>query len=94
MKKVKKQLTFIEKFLLVITFMVLISSPVLSIFAKSALSQTNYEVEELKSKVTKQEKENENIQMTINQLASLENMENVAKQEGLSYTSNSIKMVD
>lgn len=94
MKKLKKKLTYFEKAMLVVTFILVLSSPVMAIFAKSELSSTNYEVEDIKDKVNSLEKENESIQMTINQLASLENMENVAKQEGLSYTSNSIKMVE
>ena len=94
MKKKLKKFTFFEKVLLTITMIVILSSPVMMIFAKSSLSKTNYEVEEIKDKVENQEKTNNDIQMTINRLASLENMENIAKQAGLSYTSKSIKMVE
>lgn len=94
MKKLFKKITFFEKFMLVITFLLVVSYPVMSIFAKSELSTSNYKVEMIKEKVKEKEKENESIQMTINQLASLENMESIAKSEGLSYTSNSIKVID
>ena len=83
-----------KKMLFLITITLLVFFPVMSIFAKSSLSQINYEVEETKEEVSKQSKENESIQMVINELASLENLENIAKSSGLSYTSDSIKMID
>ena len=94
MRKIAKKLTFFEKMLFLITITLLVFFPVMSIFAKSILSQINYEVEETKEEVNKQSKENESIQMVINELASLENLENIAKSSGLSYTSDSIKMID
>ncbi len=94
MRKIAKKLTFFEKMLFLITITLLVFFPVMSIFAKSSLSQINYEVEETKEEVNKQSKENESIQMVINELASLENLENIAKSSGLSYTSDSIKMID
>lgn len=94
MRKIAKKLTFFEKMLFLITITLLVFFPVMSIFAKSSLSQINYEVEETKEEVSKQSKENESIQMVINELASLENLENIAKSSGLSYTSDSIKMID
>ena len=94
MRKIAKKLTFFEKMLFLITITLLVFFHVMSIFAKSSLSQINYEVEETKEEVSKQSKENESIQMVINELASLENLENIAKSSGLSYTSDSIKMID
>ena len=94
MRKIARKLTLLEKMLFLITITLLVFFPVMSIFAKSTLSQVNYEVEEKKEEVKEQEKENEKIEMIINELASLENLENIAKSSGLSYTSNSIKMVD
>lgn len=94
MRKIAKKLTFFEKMLFLITITLLVFFPVMSIFAKSSLSQINYEVEETKEELNKQSKENESIQMIINELASLENLENIAKSSGLSYTSDSIKMID
>ena len=94
MRKIAKKLTFFEKMLFLITITLLVFFPVMSIFAKSSLYQINYEVEETKEEVSKQSKENESIKMVINELASLENLENIAKSSGLSYTSDSIKMID
>lgn len=96
MKKRKKKAKFtkFEKFLFAITIMVGLSYPFMNIFAKSTLSEMNYKLESSKEKIAEQSKNNESLRMKINELASLENLESVAKKMGLSYTSNSIKTID
>ena len=96
MKKRKRKLKVskIEKLFIVLTFALVVISPVISVYAKSNLSKVNYEVEMTKEKISDEEKNNESLQMKINELASFENLETVAKQMGLSYTSNSIKVVE
>jgi cell division protein FtsL len=66
----------------------------MSVFAKSTLSEMNYKLENSKAKIAEQNKNNESLKMKINELASLENLEAVAKKMGLSYTNNSIKTID
>ena len=68
--------------------------PLLSPLSKSMLSKANYEVEFVKDEISVQEKSNESLQMKINELASLENLESIAKERGLSYNSNSVKIID
>lgn len=94
MKKIKKKLTKFEKFMFVITFMLVVLSPVINVFAKSELSKVNYEVEEAKEKISYQSKTNESLEMKINELVSLENLQKLAKELGLSYTSGSVKIVE
>lgn len=96
MKKTKKKLKIgkYEKFLFALTFVLVVFSPVLSVFAKSTLSKVNYEVEAKKEEIALQTKSNQSLQMKINELASLENLEAIAKELGLSYTSNSVKTVE
>ena len=74
--------------------MIGLSYPFMNIFAKSTLSEMNYKLESSKEKIALQSKNNESLKMKINELASLENLESVAKKMGLSYTSNSIKTID
>ena len=93
-RKKKSKLTRFEKFLIAITLIVGLSYPFMNIFAKSTLSEMNYKVESDKEKIAEQTKNNESLKMKINELASLENLESVAKKMGLSYTSNSIKTID
>ena len=89
----KIKFTKFEKFLFVITAIIAISYPFMSVFAKSTLSEVNYKLESSREEIREQSKENESLKMKINELASLENLESVAKKMGLSYTSNSIKTI-
>ena len=90
----KIKFTKFEKFLFLITALVALSYPFMSVFAKSTLSEVNYNLESRKEEIREQTKSNESLQMKINELASLENLESVAKKQGLSYTSNSIKTIN
>ena len=90
----KLKLTKFEKMMFFITFVLVVLSPVMSVFAKSELSKANYEVEETKEKISLQTKTNESLEMKINELVSLENLQDIAKEMGLSYTSSSIKVVE
>lgn len=96
MKKHKKKLkiTKFERVMLTLTLILLVLSPILSVYAKSSLSKANYELESAKDEIDIQEKSNQSLQMKINELASFDNLESVAKKQGLSYTSNSIKTVE
>ena len=94
-KKIKKvKLTPFEKVLYFIAIMLLILAPLVIVFLKSTLSKMNYDVEKIKKKIDIQEKENESIQMKINELASLENIQKVIKEKGLEYNNDNIKNVD
>lgn len=90
----KIKLTRFEKLMFFITFVLVVLSPVMSVFAKSELSKANYEVEETKEKINYQSKTNESLEMKINELVSLENLQDIAKEMGLGYTSSSIKVVE
>ena len=93
-KRKRTKFTKYEIVLFVVTALICASFPFMSIFAKSALSEANYELENTKQEVADQAKNNESLEMKINELASLENLESVAKKMGLKYTSNSIKTID
>ena len=85
----------LEKIIYFSTFVIaLLFFPLMSVFSKSMLSKANYEVEFVKDEISVQEKSNESLQMKINELASLENLESIAKERGLSYNSNSFKIID
>ena len=94
MKKKKVKIGKFEKLLYLLTFLLVISSPLIIVFSKSTLSEVNYEVEKIKKQITAKEKENESLQMKINDLASLENIQKVIEDEGLIYNNDSIKNID
>lgn len=93
-KKKKVKISKFEKFLYTLTCFLLLVSPIFIVFTKSTLSEVNYEVEKIKREIASQKKENESLKMKINELASLENIQKVIKDEGLVYNNDSIKNID
>ncbi len=80
--------------MIVIVLLLLIITPISIIFAKSSLSEINIKVEKMKKTITAQEKKNESLEMKINELASLDNIQDIIKQEGLTYNNDNIKNVN
>ena len=95
MRKVKKRLKMskFEKLIYTLALFLLVISPVSIVFSKATLANINYEVEKQKKLIEEQEKTNESLGMTINELASLTKIQGVAEQQGLSYNNNNIKTV-
>ena len=95
LKKVKKRLKMskFEKLLYTLAAFLLVISPVSIVFSKATLSKINFEKKKKKEAIEEQQKTNESIAMTINELASLTKIQEVAKEQGLSYNNNNIKTV-
>ena len=95
MRKVKKRLKMskFERLLYIFTFVMVFMTPFALVFSQATLSEVNFEVEKMKKEVAKQEKKNESLTMKINELASLEKIQQVAKEQGLSYNNHNIKTV-
>ena len=83
-KKMKKQLKMskTEKFLYTLAVFLLLVSPLSIVFSKATLAKINFEVEQQKKEIEKQEKTNESISMTIDELASLTKIQEVAANQG------------
>lgn len=98
MKKNKKKsvmkMQSIQKKYITVGSVFLLCLWVVSFFAKIMLSSINIEVEKLNKQVTKQEKTNQSLSMKINELASLENIQAVANNEGLAYNNNNIVIIN
>lgn len=95
MKRRKKQnFKKIDKLIIgIIGILVLIVTPLVIVFSQSVLSKSNIEVEQIKLKLEKQETINESLTMKINELASLSNIQDVAKEFGLSYNNDNIVII-
>ena len=95
MRKVKKRLKMskFERLIYIFTVVALLSTPVVLVFSKATLSKINYDVERAKKDISLQEKKNESLTMKINELASLEKIQEVAKEQGLSYNNNNIRTI-
>ena len=75
---------------IVIVLLLFVAMPVMNVYTSSLITKTNIEVEELRSNIEKQKEENESLSMQIDELASLENIQNVASEYGLSYDNTNI----
>ena len=95
MRKVKKRLKMskFERLLYTLALFLLVISPISIVASKATLAKINFEVEKQKKLIAEQEKVNESIAMTIDELASLTKIQEVAAEQGLSYNNNNIKTV-
>ena len=94
-RKGSKKVRFLkgEKVMYFVIILVAVLIPISNVFTSALLSETNIEVEQLKSKIDKQTSNNESLSMQINELASLENIQAVASEYGLSYINDNIKTI-
>ena len=95
MSKNKKKLKLLkgEKFMYCLLVVLLLAIPMFNVYTSSLLSETNNEVEKLKSNIEDQELTNQSLSMQIDELASLENIGKIAEEYGLSYINDNIKIV-
>ncbi len=61
------------------------------VYTKALLSKSNIKLENIASKIEKQEDRNEALGMQIDELASIDNIQDIASTSGLSYNNNNIK---
>lgn len=94
-KIMKKQLKMgkFERLLYTFTILLVLACPFVIVFSQATLSKINYEVEVSKKELTAQEKKNESLIMKINELASLDKIQEVADNQGLSYNNSNIKNI-
>ena len=94
-KKYKKvvKMPKTERLLYTLAITLLLLAPISVVFSKATLSKLNFEVEEKKREIEKQQKENDSLAMAIDELASLTTIQQVAQSEGLSYNNANIKVV-
>ena len=95
MRKVKKRLKMskFERLLYLFTLVIVLMAPFALVFSQATLSKVNYDVERTKKNIAIQEKKNESLSMKVNELASLEKIQEVAKEQGLSYNNNNIRTI-
>lgn len=95
MRKNRKKVKLLkgEKLLYLILMGLIVAIPILNVYTQGKLSETNIEVEQLRTKIEKQENINESISMKINELVSLDKIQSVAIETGLSYNNDNIKVI-
>jgi len=93
-KKKKKHFTKIERFLYKSFTCLTILLIVGIVFGQTSLAKINLEVQKLKEEVEKKREENQSLVMKINEMASLENIQNVSTNMGLAYNNENIKTIE
>ena len=82
-----------EKSSFMIIILILLAIPVCSVYTKAILSSSNIALEEIKSEIKEQEGINEGLRMEISELASLDKIQTIAAEKGLTYENSNIKVV-
>ena len=95
MKKMRKRVKIskFERLIYTLALVLPVISPVAIVFTKATLAKVNFEVEKQKKEIAVQKKTNESLAMTIDELASLTKIQQVAEEQGLSYNNSNIKSV-
>ena len=95
MRKVKKRLKMskFEKLIYTFTITMLVLTPFALVFSQATLSKVNFEVEKLNKSISSQEKTNESLTMKIDELASLQKIQEMAREQGLTYNNNNIRTI-
>jgi len=95
-KQKKKKITMLkgEKMLYILFIGVLAMFPISTVFTKAILSETNITLEQMKNKISTQEGINESLSMQVDELASLDKIQEIASSKGMSYNNNNIKNIN
>ena len=92
-KEKKVKVLRIEKLIYGLIIFVAVLIPIANVFSKALLSESNIEVEKLENKINEQVVINDSLNMQINELASLDKIQAVANELGLSYNNDNIKLI-
>ena len=82
-----------EKMMYALLVFLLLVIPIFNVFTSSLLSETNNDVAKITKHIERQELVNQGLSMQIDELASLENIQSIAENHGLSYNNSNIKSV-
>lgn len=96
MKKTRRQVKVLkgEKIVYMLILFSIVLFPISTVFTKAILSETNISLEQMKSKIERQEGVNESLSMQVDELASLDKIQEVAYEKGMSYDNNNIKNIN
>lgn len=82
-----------EKSILFFIAVFALLTPIFIVYSYASLSSSNIEVEKLKKEIEKQENVNAGLSMQVDELASLSNIQDIAKAYGLSYNNDNIIVI-
>lgn len=93
-KNKKKRFTKAERFLYKSSFVIMFFLILGIVFTSASVSKLNIELQEMNMEVESQQDTNQSLAMKINEMASLENIQIISKNLGLSYNNENIKTIE
>ena len=91
--KKKKMKLKSEGFLFIVLGLILLAIPIVNVYTKAILSESNIDLERVRSDIENQKNLNSSLKMEISELSSLDKIQVVAAENGLSYQNGNIKVV-
>ncbi len=82
-----------EKAIYLAIVLVILAIPVCNVYTKAILSESSIAREKIENKISEQESINDGLKMEISELASLDKIQVIATENGLTYENNNIKVV-
>lgn len=83
-----------ERFLYIMIILALMTFPIATVYTKAVLSESSISLEQMRAKIETQEGINESLSMQVDELASLDKIQEVATSQGLTYNNDNIKNVE
>ncbi|MDO4394713.1 MAG: hypothetical protein Q4C23_01865 [Mycoplasmatota bacterium] len=87
-KNLKREKLIYKTFVFITVFLVMGI-----IYSKAMLSKINLEIQELNGTIKEEAEDNQSLVMKINEMVSLEKIQKVSSELGLTYNNNNIKSV-
>mgnify|MGYP004473951205 CR=1 FL=1 len=87
-KNLKREKLIYKTFVFITVFLVMGI-----IYSKAMLSKINLEIQELNGTIKEETEDNQSLVMKINEMVSLEKIQKVSSELGLTYNNNNIKSV-
>jgi len=88
-KKISKFESFVYKSFVLTTIVLVVGI----IYSRAALSKINLDVQELSGIIKKESEDNQSLVMKINEMVSLDKIQQVSNELGLTYNNDNIKSV-
>ncbi len=92
-KRKEGKLRALDKMMIFIIVLLGLFVPISIVFSQATLSKSNIEVEKMKDRVDWQANANQSLSMQVDELASLSNIQDIAKEYGLSYNNDNIIVI-
>ena len=92
-RRKKKGISNLEKFIYKSFVFTMVTLVVGIIYSRAALGKINLEVQELSDIIKNESEDNQSLAMKINEMVSLDKIQEVSSKLGLTYNNNNIKSV-